>query len=137
MLRTFIQIMALLLVFVSSFFFVRSFASLSIEDIIKLSQTTYGGTDKHIVGNLTRQKSDTIVGFALLLASLLLSLINLLWPMRASDFEVNRKGLMIAIVVGIVIFISARKISNFLQHRSYEKAIAALEPKETLQEIPR
>jgi len=131
MVRTFIQIMALWLVLLSSFFLIRGVISLSVEDIIKLSQMPYGGTHKRMVQNLTRQKYDTIVGFVLLLASFLLSLINLLWPMRYCDLVVNRRGVMIAIAMGVVIFICAYKISDFLHHISYEKVIAALEAKET------
>lgn len=131
MLRTTIQITALCLVLISAIFLVIGDIALSVEDMINLSKMSYGGTDKRMVENLTRQKYNTIVGLVLLLASFVLSLINLLRPMRASDFAVNRIGVMIAILVCVVISIGAYKISDCLQHASYEKVIAGLESKET------
>jgi len=122
MVRTFIQITALSLVLISSYFLIKGVISLSAQDMIKLSQTTFGGTYMRMVKNLTQQKSGTIVGFVLLLASFFLSLINFLWPMRWVDFEVNCKGLILAVLVSIVTFLGAYKASNVLQQHYYKQA---------------
>jgi len=122
MLRTFIQITALSLGVISSIFLVIAAMSLSVQDMIKLSQTPYGGTYRRMVKSLTKQKSGTIVGFLLLLFSFCLSLINFLWPMRCVDFEVNRNGIILAVLVSIVIFLGAYKASNVLQQHYYQQA---------------
>jgi hypothetical protein len=127
MVRTFIQITALSLVLISSFFLLKGVISLSAQDMIKLSQTTYGGTYMRMVKNLTQQKSDTIVGFVLLLASFFLSLINFLWPMRWVDFGVNSNGVILAVLISIVIFLGAYKASNVLQQHYYKQAEKILE----------
>jgi membrane protein YdbS with pleckstrin-like domain len=72
--------------------------------------------------NLTRQKADTTVGFVLLLASFVLSLINLLWPMRINDFTVSKKGVIIALIVSVVIFFVAYRLSRYLQQKWYTQA---------------
>jgi len=122
MIRTFIQVEALLLVLISSYFLIRGMLSISVEDMIKLSQTTFGGTYMRMVKNLTQQKSGTIVGFVLLLASFFLSLINFLWPMRIGDFGINRNGVILAVLVSIMIFLGAYKASNVLQQHYYKQA---------------
>lgn len=122
MYRTFIQITALSFILMSSFFLIKGVVSLSVQNMIKLSQTPFGGTYMRMVKNLIQQKSDTIVGFVLLLASFALSLINFLWPMRIGDFDVSYRGFMIAIVVSIVIFFSARRVSTFLLRKWYTQA---------------
>ncbi len=127
MFRTCIQITALSLVLISSYFLIKGVISLSAQDMIKLSQTTYGGTYMRMVKNLTQQKSGTIVGFVLLLASFFLSLINFLWPMRWVDFEVNRNGVILAVLVSIMIFLGAYKTSNVLKQHYYKQAEKVLE----------
>lgn len=118
MLRTFIQVIALLLTITSAVFLIRSVAGMSVKDMAELSKTAYGGYTLRITENLARQKSDTVVGFSLLILSFLFALINLLWPMRFCDFVVDRKGVLIAIVVSIIISLVAYKISNSL-HRKW------------------
>jgi len=112
----------------SSFFLIRGVVALSAKDIAELSQTRFG-YHSGIVKSLTRQRADTIVGFVLLLFSFSLSLINLLWPMRAIDFVVSKKGVIIALIVSVAIFFVAYKSSNLLQQRSYKQAMDTLKAK--------
>lgn len=121
MLRTFIQVTALSSVLMSSFFLIRGTISLSAKNIAELSQARF---DYHsgIMKNLTRQKADTNVGFVLLLASFVLSLINLLWPMRAIDFVVSKKGVIMSFIVSAVIFFIAYGLSCYLQQKWYAQA---------------
>lgn len=119
MARTFIQVTALSLVLMSSFFLIKGVISLSAQDIIKLSQTPFGGTYMRMVKNLTQQKSDTIVGFVLLLASFFLSLINFLWLLRIDDFRVSPAGVITALLVSAAIFLVAYKSSKFLRQKLY------------------
>lgn len=89
MLRTFIQVQALLSVLISSFFLIKGMLTLSAKDLAELSKSKWD-YNTAVTKNLTQQRSDTIVGFALLLLSFLLQSINLLWPMRIDDFDVSK-----------------------------------------------
>ena len=128
-LRTFIQVTALLQVFASSVFLIKGVVGMSVKDIAELSKTGYGYTLGD-AKNLAGQKSNTTVGFVLLLVSLVMQMINLLWPMRLDDFGVNPVGLIIAIVVSIGIFVIGYKISHCLEKKWYSKAKDILEAKE-------
>jgi hypothetical protein len=120
-LRTFIKVTALLLVFISSFFLIKGVVALSSKDIAELSQVRF---DYHsgIVKNLTRQKSDTVVGFSLLLLSLVLQLLHLLLPYGIDDLGINRKGVILALVASILILIVAYKLACCLQQKWYAQA---------------
>ena len=120
MVRTCIQITALSLVLMSSYFLVKGVICISAQDMIKLSQSTYGGTYMRIAKNLAQQKADTIVGFVLLLTSFFFSLINFLWPMQIDDSDVNRNGVILAGLVSIVIFPVSYKVCNVLQQYYYQ-----------------
>jgi vacuolar-type H+-ATPase subunit I/STV1 len=121
MLRTFIQVAALSLVFTSSYFLIKGVVSLSVKNIAELSQMRWG-YHSGIVKNLTRQKADTTIGFVLLLASFVLSLINLLWPMRVGDFGVSKIGVIMALAVSITTFLVAYRLSCYLQRKWYTQA---------------
>ena len=120
MVRTFIQVTAVSLVLIASFFLIKAELLISTAEIVELANRNW---DYSLVEaeNLIRQKSDTVVGFVLLLLSFLLSLINLLWPMRASDFRVSKLGVVLAILASVVIFFSAMKCANSLKQSWYNR----------------
>ena len=125
MFRTFIQVTALSVVLLSSYFLIRGTITLSAQDLAELSQPRW---DYHlgVVKNLVRQRSDTKVGFSLLLLSFFLQLINMLWPMRWVDFDVNKRGVFLAIIVSILIFFVANNTSHFMSKVSYKKVESIL-----------
>jgi hypothetical protein len=121
MVRTFIQVTALLFTVISAYFLIKSVIEMTPKDIAELSTTRFD-YNPPVVRSLSKQRADTLVGFALLMTGLVLSLANLLWPMRYCDFDVNRNGAILAVLVSIVIFLGACKASNVLQQHYYEQA---------------
>ena len=120
MFRTFIQILALGLTAGSSFFLIRSVITMSAKDIAELAATKYGFSYQ-IADNLTQQRSDTIVGFTLLLMSLFVALVNFLWPMRIDDFGIDYRGVVTGIMVSIGMFVAGSKVSDYWHRSSYKQ----------------
>jgi len=129
MIRTFIQISALTVILLSSFFLIRGTMSLSLEDLSEISKPKWG-YHTGVAKNLVRQRVDTRVGFILLLLSFFLQTGNMLWPMRICDFAVNRKGVFVAIVVSILLFFSANFMSNVLYRNWYSRVEKMLKKQE-------
>ena len=125
MFRTFIQVLALGLTAASAYFLIRGVIRMSIKDIAELSKSKWGFSYQ-VADNLTHQRSDTIVGFTLLLVSLFVALVNLLWPMRIDDFDINYIGVVSGIVVSSIIGFIGAKISNHLQRKSFRQVIDIL-----------
>ena len=93
---------------------------MSTKDIAELAQTKFGFSYQ-IADNLTKQRSDTIVGFTLLLMSLFVALVNFLWPMRIDDFGVDYRGVFTGIIVSIAIFLAGSKVSDYWHRISYKQ----------------
>ena len=126
MLRTFIQIMALTLTLLSAYFLIESALNMSVKDMTKLSGSSFGYS-LSALESYTKQKANTVTGFALLMASFTLALINLLWPMRFDDFIVNKKGVIIALVLSIIIFFISNYTSKKLSNKWFEQGKEILE----------
>ncbi len=125
MFRTYIQVQALSLVLISSYFLIKGMLSISAKDLAELSKTKWG-YNKAVTKNLTIQRADTIVGFILLLLSFLLQTINLLWPMRIGDFSISKMGVVIAIIATAIILLIAIRFSVFLQSVFYKDVMKIL-----------
>lgn len=121
MFRSFIKVTALSLILISTFFLIKGGLGLSAKDIFELSATPFGGYNDKLVQNLSQQKSDTIVGFVLMLLSFILSLIDLLMPMYCDEFAMNRKGLIVAIIVFIIVSLAAYATSYYLKNKYYKE----------------
>lgn len=121
MFRSFVKVIALSLILISTFFLIKGGLILSAKDIFELSATPYGGYNEKVVQNLTQQKSDTTVGFVLMLLSFVLSLVDLLMPMHCDEFAMNRKGLIVAIIVSVIILGVAYAASHSLQNKLYKE----------------
>lgn len=111
MLRTFIQIMGLGMALLSSFFLIRGSISLTAKNIADLSGT-YWNFNEALAKSLASQKADTLVGFILLLGSIIFQMVNLIWPMRWDDFAVSKKGIVIASIIIFALLIVSFLISN-------------------------
>lgn len=128
MLRTFIQVVALSITFLASFFLIKGVLVLSKNDLAELS-TTKWGYNLDVAKNLCHQRSDTTVGFSLLLVSFLLQLINMLWEIRIKDFAVNKSGVILALIISFFIFLIAYSISDILYKTSYSRVESILKSK--------
>lgn len=127
--RTFIQVLALLLVVMSSYFLIKG-VLLSSPKIISDLVSTRLGYSLPLAQDFCHQRADYIVGFVLLLSGSILQGANLLWAYRIKDFGVNKAGMIIAIIVAAVIFIIAHNISSHLYETSYNKVESVLKESE-------
>ena len=106
MLRTFIQVFALLLALLASGFWIRSAIILRDNDVATLSQTMWN-YNLEVAKNLCHQRADALIAVILLLSSAICQVVNLLWPMRFCDFAVDIRGVFLAFVVFIAVWIVA------------------------------
>jgi len=111
MLRTFIQILALITTLESAIFLARGSLALSAQAITALGGT-YVGYNPHLIQSLAQQTADYRAGVILLGLAFSLQMANTLWPIRWKDFEVNRKGVVLAVAVGVVIMVVAWWLTN-------------------------
>ena len=114
--RTFLQVLSLTLVLVSSVFLIRSVLTADVTQMAALSGT-YWNFNPHMIQNLARQKADTVLGFIFLLLSFLLQAVNLLWPMRISEFGVSREGAIIAVITSLVLLLAALSVSRIYANK--------------------
>jgi NADH:ubiquinone oxidoreductase subunit 3 (subunit A) len=117
MVRSFIQVTALVFTFMASIFLVKSSLILSAKDIASLSGT-YFGHNKHLVKSLSEQQSDTRIGSALLFLAFLLQMINLILPMRISDFAINRTGVIMAIIFSVMVLLFSLWLSKVFEKKT-------------------
>lgn len=129
MLRTFIQVSALLLTFFAGILLVKGSFILSSKDIAWLSSTRYG-YNSSLIKSLSGQQADTKIGVALLMLSAIVQLSNLLWPMRICDFEVSITGVILAFIFSSLLFVSALKLSHILSVKTQSEATNILEKKQ-------
>jgi hypothetical protein len=104
----------------SSFFLINSVLYLSKQDIASLSETKWG-YNLDVAKNLSHQRADTVVGFSLLLFAFFLQMFNLCWEMRACDFAINWKGILIALIVSCILWLVANKVSNYFYTKHYTR----------------
>lgn len=126
MLRTFIQVLALILTLESALFLVRSNLALSPRAIAELA-TSKWGYSADALKNYSQQRADTVVGLILLLFGFTLQLANSIWPMRWMDFNVSRAGALIAVAIGVLVLILSFPISKRLGDRTYAEAFKIIE----------
>jgi hypothetical protein len=129
MLRTFIQVLALLLIFTSSYFLIKGVLVSSPKVIADLVSTRVGYS-LSLAQNFCHQRADTIIGFILLICGSLLQGINLLWQLRIKDFGVNMTGAILAAILTVVIFFGAYKASDMLYKSHYRHVESILKSEE-------
>lgn len=128
MLRSFIQMTALIFTLGASIFLLKSNLGLTPEAISKIS-STYWDHNMPIAEGFARQAADTRVGVILLLSAFILQLINALWPMRIKDFGVSWHGVLISIGFCIIILTIAHWYANKLSERIHKNTIQIFEEK--------
>jgi hypothetical protein len=110
---------------ISSFFLLKGSLGLSVADIAELSKTRYGYS-LQVVKNLAQQQTDTKIGLSLILASFMLQMVNLLWPMRIGDFGVSKLGVVIAVLVAILVLYSGLYASKHLTSKTEANVMTRL-----------
>ena len=121
MLRTFIQITAITLTLLASFFWIRSSVILSTKDIAALAGT-YWDYSPPALESLAKQKTDSLIASLLLLMSFILQMINIIWPMRWKDFEVNRMGVAMALLFSVLVLLLLNLGASHLKNYFYAEA---------------
>ena len=122
MIRTFIQITALILTLGATVFLAKSNLGFTPEVIARISSPQWD-YNSQIMKSFSAQKADTKVGFILLLAAFTLQMINTLWPMRWEDFDINRYGFYISIGICLIILIAAYGYSKTLSDKIHLKTM--------------
>ena len=126
MIRSFIQMTALILTLGASIFLLKSNLGLTPEVIAKLSSTYYGH-NKPVAESFAKQVADTRIGIILLLLAFLLQLINSLWPMRWKDFGVNWHGIFISLGLCIALLTIAHRYSKKISEKIHKNTIEIFE----------
>jgi len=85
---------------------VKASLGLSALDIAGLVGT-YTGFNPHLIHSLTEQVTDYRIGTILLILAFILQMINVLWPIRWVDFGVSKKGALLALLIGAIMFVTA------------------------------
>jgi len=119
MFKTFLQFTSIITVLLSSIFLVLGSLSMSPKNILDLSGT-YWGSSPYAAKSYCSQKADSIVGTLLLLISFALQVWVVYLPAYMDD-SVNRKGVVLAIIVSVVCFVVGLVSSNFLQNYYYKQ----------------
>ena len=105
MLYTILQTSALILTLESAIFLIKGNFTLSAQSITELSGT-YWSFNPYLVESLCRQTMDARVGSILLVLSFFIQMISLWKGPTLDDLgAANHSGLLIAITIGIIIFV--------------------------------
>ncbi len=102
--RTFLQVLTLSFTLESAVFMVKASLGLSARDIAGLVGT-YIGFNPRLIHSLTEQVTDYRIGTILLILAFILQMINALWPIRWEDFRVSKKGALLALLIGAIVFV--------------------------------
>lgn len=133
MIRSFIQMTALILTLGASIFLLKSNIGLTPETISKLS-STYWGYNTPIAKEFAGQAANTRVGVILLLVAFILQIINALWPMRWKDFGINWHGILIALGCSIILLIFAHLYSKKISEKMHKETIKIFQEQEKAEE---
>lgn len=104
MLRTFIQMTAMILTLEASFFLIKTNLGLSAKTIVELSIPHFDYHEETL-RSVTKQSVDTRVGLFLLLLSFALQMGNALWPLRIDDFSIDWFGILISFTFCLIVFL--------------------------------
>lgn len=128
MIRSFIQMTALILTLGASIFLLKSNIGLTPVVIAELSSTRYK-YNIPVAKGFAGQAADTRVGVILLISAFCLQLINAIWPMRWKDFGIDWHGILISIGFSIVFLTAAHWYSKTLSERIHKETIKIFEEK--------
>jgi O-phosphoseryl-tRNA(Cys) synthetase len=118
--RTIIQVSALGFTLVSAIMLAKGNLTLSPYVIADL-QIARAGYHPELINSLSAQYADTWIGIILLCLSFLLQLFVIIRPMRWVDFQVNRVGVVVAVLITLFVLVVSLKISDVLAHNMKNK----------------
>ena len=123
MVRTFIQLTAIILALEAAWFLLQGNLGLTIKDIAEVSSTKYG-YNSNVVKSLSQQNVNNWIGFSLLLLVFFLQLTNSLWEMRLKDFAFSKRGMALSFVAGTIVFFicdsQSQRIGNTIKDQVME-----------------
>ncbi len=122
MVRTLIQLTAIILTLEAAWFLLQGNLGLTIKDIAEVSSTKYG-YNSNVVESLSQQKVDNWIGFSLLLLAFSLQLVNSLWEMRWKDFAFSKIGMALSFVAGTIVFIACHYLSQKMGNTIFDQAM--------------
>lgn len=125
MLRTFIQMTAMILTLEASFFLIKSNLGLSVKTIVELS-IPYFDYHEETLRSLTKQSVDTRVGFFLLLISFALQMGNALWPLRYKDLIFDWLGGLASIVFCAIVLVISCHYSSRKQKKLFDQCMQTI-----------
>jgi len=112
--RSTVRVSSLLLTIGSAYFLSRGNLTLSPSAIANLASTGWG-YNTSLLQAFCSQWADTWVGVVLLLAGLILQMSDLLFfRLRWADFDINKKGAIVAFIVSLAVFIIMIHVSNHM-----------------------
>lgn len=126
MLRTFIQITALILTLEAAFFLAKGNLGLSAETIAEISSTKWD-YNSNVIRSLAQQRADTWIGVVFLLLGFVLQMWNALWPMRYDDFAVHKGAAIYALVFSAILGFGAFFLSRELAGNTDDRVKRILE----------
>ena len=123
MVRTLIQLTAIILTLEAAWFLLQGNLGLTIEDIAEVSKSKFG-YNSNVVKSLSQQQADSWIGFSLLLLAFSLQLANSFWEMRWKDFAFSKKGMALSFVAGTIVFFicdsQSQRIGNTIKDQVME-----------------
>jgi hypothetical protein len=101
---------------------------LSAEDIARLA-STYWNSNTEVARNLSRQKVDTLIGFAFLLLAFFSQLAGLSLPVVLDDYFPATAETIGALCLSIILFLLGLYLSNVLGSKTYKRVETILKQK--------
>lgn len=141
MLRTFIQVTALILTLESAIFLTLATLGLSPKTIALLSMTMWG-QNPAVAKSLTDQGANTRVGVFLLLIAFTLQMWNLFWPVRFDDFGIDKRGVVLGVLVSLLLGIGGYYLSSVIAGRTFRdvqeifRSLDSRKPKQRMDAAP-
>lgn len=122
MLRELNTLVPLCLTFVSAILIVRSFIVLKLENVARI-----GKDPKAIMENLAHQQADAVTGSAILFASFIWQLVNLMRPTIILDWAgISLLSVVTALVLTIAIGFCCCRLSKNIGEKRYFRALSKL-----------
>ena len=125
MVRTLVQMTALILTLEAAIFLARGNLGLSAQVIAELSSTKWG-YNLDVAKSLAGQRADTWIGLVLILIAFILQLVNSLWPMRWMDFSVSKSGVVISVIVSGLAFLLFSLLARKVSSKTFDQVQAIL-----------
>jgi len=126
MIKSIIQITAIILTLGASVFLIKSNFGLTPEVILKLS-SSHVGYNSQMIKSLASQTADTKVGAILLFIAFICQLVSFFLIAKIKDSDLSLHGILISVGFCIIILTLAHYYSKNLSANNYNRAMAVYE----------